>query len=465
MTTRTNGEDALSSGPGARVGRSLPGPAGPTCLLLTSSLGHGHLQAAENICTALRDQDPGARLHTIDFWSLMNPGVANAVRRVYLRLVEERPALYEQLYALDEHTWRHLLEADRPPASVLELLRLVDAVRADVAMGHPAAGPHLVDRLLFPMLCATLPGNPLPLPANGVVLRLALVKLAWDNLARRLERQVRKLRPDVVAGTQMIPSALLAAVKRRTAIDVPSIAVVTDFGLHDFWRQAETDLFCVGHESVGAGCEPESQRTAVTGLPLAPDFEEPPDRNAARQALGIEPVAPLVLVLGGGLGLGVAKVAARVLTSRQDVRVVAVAGRNTEARTSLEQLASQYPGRVTAFGWTGRMATLMRAADIVVGKPGGLTVAECMACGRPLLATGCLRGQEGYNLRFLQDNDVGWLVEEDDLPGQLRRWLGQPDRLADAQSRAWRLGIRNGAARVGRLVLSRCRRVDAGAAA
>ena len=48
------------------------------------------------------------------------------------------------------------------------------------------------------------------------------------------------------------------------------------------------------------------------------------------------------------------------------------------------------------------MDIYLRAADIVVGKPGGISVAEALACGRPLLATRSLGGQEGFNIDFLR---------------------------------------------------------------
>ena len=56
------------------------------------------------------------------------------------------------------------------------------------------------------------------------------------------------------------------------------------------------------------------------------------------------------------------------------------------------------------------MDLYLRAADLVVGKPGGITVAEALACGRPLLATRSLGGQEGFNVDFLERNGVGGLV-------------------------------------------------------
>jgi hypothetical protein len=89
---------------------------------------------------------------------------------------------------------------------------------------------------------------------------------------------------------------------------------------------------------------------------------------------------------------------------------------------ALGSRAAEHAGRLHVFGWTARMEYFIRAADIVVGKPGGLTVAEVLACGRPLLAARSLGGQEGFNARFLEQHDVGRLVPEEELPACVDAW-------------------------------------------
>ena len=50
-------------------------------LLLTSGLGLGHVRAAQAIEAAVSD---AATVHTLDLWSLMHAGVAQAVHATYL---------------------------------------------------------------------------------------------------------------------------------------------------------------------------------------------------------------------------------------------------------------------------------------------------------------------------------------------------------------------------------------------
>jgi processive 1,2-diacylglycerol beta-glucosyltransferase len=100
------------------------------------------------------------------------------------------------------------------------------------------------------------------------------------------------------------------------------------------------------------------------------------------------------------------------------------------------------------------MERFLVAADVVVGKSGGLTVAEVLACGRPLLVTRTLQGQESFNVRFLERHGIGRLVRTDDeLVSQVREWLASPDALSVIHARAWAAGRRDGAARAAEVTL------------
>jgi UDP-N-acetylglucosamine:LPS N-acetylglucosamine transferase len=94
---------------------------------------------------------------------------------------------------------------------------------------------------------------------------------------------------------------------------------------------------------------------------------------------------------------------------------------------------------------------------VVVGKPGGLTVAEAMACGRPLVVAQGLRGQEGFNMRFLEAHGIGGLVREQGLAAHIESLVSDPARLAQIQQRSSELGRRDGAERIADLALELAR--------
>ncbi len=434
-----------------------PAPTSPRVLLLTSTLGSGHLRAAQAIEAALLEQCPAARVETLDFWSLMDAGVAQAVRQTYLRLVQERPELYDRIFQLDERTWRRMLENNQaPPPSLAEGLALLAATggAGKKAQPEPDGGHHALDRVLFRLFCAALPRR--ARSGNRALVWGALVKWGQMRLARRLDARLRAFAPDVVVATSMHPAALLSLIKTRRRFSLPTLGVLTDFGMHDFWIQPGIDGYCIAHESI-AGLPDvggESPWLLATGIPLMPGFRNPPSAREARLQLRLDPEAPVVLVPGGGLGLGVDTIAERLLAGSARLQVLVLVGHNAAARKSLAALAGRYPGRLGVWDWTERMEVFIRAADVVVGKPGGLTVAEVLACGRPLLATHSLRGQEGFNVRFLEQHGVGHLVPEDELAERIESLLANRGELARIQQRAWTLGKRDAAARIAEAVLA-----------
>lgn len=438
---------------GATIERSrytfdVPEPA-PRILVLTSELGSGHARAAQAIGLAVLRRMPSATVQVLDWWSLMHIGVAHAAKDMYLELVQNHPELYERIYRLGEGTWRELLSGTHPlPEPVQQLFELIRTLHGEDLIG-PARGPYASDRALFSLVCST-PSDRQSLIAGGMLAKLAVMKWSWGRLVRRLRSRLEKFQPDVIVSTQMIPAALVSAIKvsaikQHRRIDIPSVAVPTDFGVHDFWHQLGTDWYCLGHETLSELPDLASSQVAITGLPLMPEFAAPVDAADARRQLGLHD-SPVILVLGGGLGLGVESVARRLLQANVGAQLLVLRGQNAGAQLDAE--ASQQPARLRVYDWTDRIDIFIRAADIVVGKPGGLTVAEVLACGRPLLATRSLHGQEGFNVRFLERHGVGKLLSDDELIGSIDTLLRHPDELVALKERAWRLGRREGAERI-----------------
>jgi len=429
-------------------------------LLLTSGLGLGHVRAAQAVEAALRER---AEVFTLDLWSLMNAGVARAVHATYLSLVQNHPELYERLYHLDERTWRQILESESgPPRAVLEVLELISGIAANASLDVPRGGRYGSDRLLLSLLCAALPYDGESLAGNGVRARLALMKWSWLRLIRRLEAAVRKVSPQVVISTQMIPAAMACYLKQRGKLAAAIVGVMTDFGIHDFWKQRGIERYCIAHESIAGSIGTRFAFSAgvaqtglemATGVPLMPEFAWPLSQPEARRALQLPADANIVLVLGGGLGLSVDIAASALLRPDRRMHVVVMPGRNVSAREALARLAESHGSRLTVCSWTDRMDVYLRAADLVVGKPGGITVAEALACGRPLLATRSLGGQEGFNVSFLERNGVGGLVADGELLERVHALLAKRDLLHRMQRRAWLLGRRDGAERVADLAL------------
>ena len=142
--------------PGAT--RLRPAPA-PRLLLLTSSLGSGHARAAQAVHAALVNQAPAAAVETVDFWSLMDSCVAQAVWDTYLHVVQGRSELHERLYGLDQRTWRRIFQGTDPlPSAVAEVIALFSSIFENHNQQESSGNRFGVDRVLVRRLRGALIG-------------------------------------------------------------------------------------------------------------------------------------------------------------------------------------------------------------------------------------------------------------------------------------------------------------------
>jgi processive 1,2-diacylglycerol beta-glucosyltransferase len=147
-----------------------------------------------------------------------------------------------------------------------------------------------------------------------------------------------------------------------------------------------------------------------------------------------------VLVLGGGAGFGRVRAAVVALAQADlPIQLVAIAGRNEHLRSRLEvlKLTARVPLHVV--GFTDRMHHYLSAADLAVTKPGGMTAAECLAKGLPMVLLGRpLPGPETLNQEYLTGSGAARAVASPGhLPDLIRSWVfgrgtGRDDLLSSA---------------------------------
>ncbi|HEV2056994.1 MAG TPA: glycosyltransferase [Methylomirabilota bacterium] len=230
--------------------------------------------------------------------------------------------------------------------------------------------------------------------------------------ARKLRRLLRAQRFDQAVSVQPTPAAALSYLRSRGEPTPPHTTVFTDFVAHTQWIHPHVDRYCVpaeeiAHELTAKGLPREG--VVVTGIPVAREFLQQPDRAAARLALGLSPRLPVLLFMdGSGGGFGRLEEAARaVLDMEQSFQAVFVAGHERGLEGRLRRLADGREHRVKVFGFVDHIRELMAAADFLVTKAGGLTLAEALAAELPVICFGSLPGQEARNERFAAMTGVG----------------------------------------------------------
>jgi UDP-N-acetylglucosamine:LPS N-acetylglucosamine transferase len=246
-------------------------------------------------------------------------------------------------------------------------------------------------------------------------------------LAPALQSILRRHCPDAVVTTYPLYhpglSQLLAA--RR----VPLITVVTDLGsVHPLWfsRPAEACLVAtqtVRQQAIACGLPPD--RVHITGVPVDPRLAGAHRPAAAsREELGWRPDRPVLLAVGGRRVLGFVESVRAVDRSGAPLQLAIVAGGDDELYARLGRADWSLPAHV--YNWVDDLPRLMRAADGLLCKAGGLIVSEALACGLPLLLVDRLPDQEMGNAEFVMQSGAGELaLNPDAAASAVWRWFGQ----------------------------------------
>lgn len=368
-------------------------------LILSVSAGAGHARAAQAVEAAARAASPPLEATHLDLLTLVPADFRKLYGQQYIKLVEKLPQLWAYLYS----------QSDRPSRD-------------------------------------SFVGN----------LKRAAEKLNTRKLFAELER----LKPDAILCTHFLPAELLSRARARGKQVPPLWVQVTDFDVHALWIHPHVDRYCVAGEEVAfrlADRGVPRDRIHVTGIPVMPQFATPLDRETCAGEIGISAKKFTVLMMAGGAGVGgLDELAARLLRLPDDIQLIALAGRNEELLRRLEKLAKSHAGRLFPLGFTTTVERLMGASDLVVTKPGGLSVSECLARRRPMLLVSPIPGQEERNADYLLEAGAAIkAVDAATLQFKLARLLKDPERLRAMSDAAARISRPDAAAEVVALMTSR----------
>ena len=165
-------------------------------------------------------------------------------------------------------------------------------------------------------------------------------------------------------------------------------------------------------------------------------------------ALGLDSSAPVILISAGGYGIGpVEQLVNDLLALQRPWQIVAIAGKAEKVRKRLEELsrdAGKLPSgahRLVPVGFTTDMDKYMAAADLLVGKAGGLTTSEALARHLPMALIEPIPGQEERNADHLLE--AGAAIRCNNLPAaawKIAGLLDDPARLAQNAGRCSKHG-------------------------
>jgi UDP-N-acetylglucosamine:LPS N-acetylglucosamine transferase len=196
-----------------------------------------------------------------------------------------------------------------------------------------------------------------------------------------LLREIRRFDPDVVVSVFNLASQALGRLRARGRLTCPVVTYLSDPGPHPYWVHPAVDLYLVPLAETARGLTAYgARRTAVVAELVRPRFADHPiGRAEARRRLGLPLDADVVLVSGGSLATGTLQRTVGRL-ARAGVLPVTLCGTDAVLRRRLSRRRAG-----VALGWTDDVAAVMAAADVLVDNAGGVTCAEALASGLPVV--------------------------------------------------------------------------------
>lgn len=242
--------------------------------------------------------------------------------------------------------------------------------------------------------------------------RSILYRLNYHRIYRRI---IKPFDPNIVVCTHSLSCAVCSAIKKDKNMDYLLAAVPTDFYLNPYWFYQNVDIYFLPHgnsELESMEQKIPSRKLQVSGIPISPEFSKPKDEDYLREKWQVEQGLFTVLIMGGGQGLGaIDEVVLALEENPLPLQVLVVTGTNRELKKNLYKLKSQLSFPLKVLGYVKEIDELMEISDVLITKPGGLTTAEALSKGIPIVVIDSITGQERRNKDLLLKKGLAFKLD------------------------------------------------------
>lgn len=227
-----------------------------------------------------------------------------------------------------------------------------------------------------------------------------------------LRKIIKDFNPQVIISTHFFGSILIEKYKKDNLINSKLYTIITDYELHEFWTKAyksETAIIVSNKEMKKELLQKgvPKEKVKVFGIPLSDDFNNELDKDDLRRKFKLKK-QKTILFFGGGNNSNSSFIYLKKLLAYDDYfNIIFIAGNNSKLKNSVTKLVKKNKCQnVKILGYTNKVYEYMTASDLVITKPGGLTITECLYLQKPMLIINRNAGQEKGNYKYLVKNKL-----------------------------------------------------------
>ena len=224
--------------------------------------------------------------------------------------------------------------------------------------------------------------------------------------------------PDLIIGTHSFLNGIIGYLKENRLINLPYISIVTDYRLHKNHIHHYIDAYITGSTDLNHEFTENNiplNRVYPYGIPIRDEFLITKPTKYRSNTFQ-------VLLMGGSSGLRGMKKSLKSLSEiRKDVHITVVSGNNIKLKDFFEKEYEELikSGKITVYGYYTDIASLMNSSDVIITKPGGVSITEAIHSGLPIIVPYFIPGQEKENLKYLIDNGLGIYIKDQSDVGSL----------------------------------------------
>ncbi|MBQ3093074.1 MAG: galactosyldiacylglycerol synthase [Clostridia bacterium] len=292
--------------------------------------------------------------------------------------------------------------------------------------------------------------------------------LSINNIiSRKLLPLIESENPDVIITTHPFTTEMISNLKIHRIINIPLMCVMTDYASHRTWINPKVDAYIVSNSDMIPSMEKLGVNKNIIypfGIPIDDSFyvknTEENKKNILKE-LGLNPELNTVLIMAGKGGFAnIDEIYCELQDINLDFQIIVITGKNEYLYNKIKLLSQGKIYRTKReilrnirnklkfrkiklrkklniskikktkiIYFTNEVEKYMSVSDLIITKPGGLTVSEALACKLPMALFNAIPGQEEENANFLVNNNMAIKLENTNISKTIENLLSNPVKL------------------------------------
>lgn len=287
-----------------------------------------------------------------------------------------------------------------------------------------------------------------------------LVQRTNSHFAIKFIPLLAEFRPDVIVSTHPFMSIMCSRLREKGITNIPLVSIITDFAPHAAYINPCVSEYIVSSEQMVDELEKLGVDRSIVhpvGIPIPPVFFEQDDKKEEHlKELGFDPSLQTVLVMAGSFGVtDILKIYESLNDIDHDFQVIVITGRNQKLFNAFNTIINNNPDmrvgniqvnfevhdeslrremkikltkKTKLIYFTEEVHNYMHLADLIITKPGGLTVTESLASCLPMVLFRGIPGQETDNTEYLTANNLAVSIQKTSAEDKLHNLLHENKR-------------------------------------